>query len=433
MPTPPPGQYPEHAAQSTTPSQAAIDANRLGTSLRAQGRFDEAARAFARGIDAQDGIAELHYNLGVTLTHLQRYDQARTSFLRAAALDANNAGAHFALYELEQMAGNRETALEHQRDALAVQTLYSAYAPQEERRLLVLLAPGDWQANVPVDYLVDPARTTVHRLFLAKDSDAGAALPSADAVFCAIAQSPENHARLEWAQRVVRRSGLPLINDPDDVARADRAYVYERLSHIDRVRVPQTSVADRDALRTIAFPAVVRPVGSQAGRDLAKIDDNSALTDYLKTTDAQSFYVMPFVDYSNADGYFRKYRIFVVDGVPLPCHLAISKHWMIHYYNAPMREHQWMRDEERTALEDFDSVFPEPLRRAMSEIASALHLDYVGLDCSIDRDGNLLVFEADPAMIVHAADDPQMFGYKHRAAHAIFDAFAALVDRARSV
>ena len=70
---------------------------------------------------------------------------------------------------------------------------------------------------------------------------------------------------------------------------------------------------------------------------------------------------------------------------------------------------------------------------AMSEAAAALQLEYIGLDCTIDRAGNVLVFEADPAMIVHAADDPAMFGYKHAAAHAIFAAFAALVDRARSL
>lgn len=433
MRTPHSGQYPGDTSPSTTLSQAAIDANRLGASLRAQGRLEEAARAFAHGIDAQDGVAELHYNLGVTLTQLQRYDRARTSFLRAAELDRNGAGAHLALYELEQMAGRREEALAHQRDALAVQTLFSAYAPDEQRRLLVLLAPGDWQANVPVDYLVDPSRTTVHRLFLVEETAADTPLPAADAIFTAIAQSPENAERLEWAQRLIRRSGLPQINDPAAVARADRTFVYERLSQIQRVRVPRTSVAGRENLSDIAFPAVVRPVGSQAGRDLAKIDGGDALAAYLRTTDAQSFYVMPFVDYSNPDGYFRKYRIFVVDGTPLPCHLAISKNWMIHYYNAPMREHQWMRDEERTALEQFGRIFPEPLRRAMTEIASALNLEYIGLDCSIDREGNLLVFEADPAMIVHAADDPAMFGYKHDAAHAIFDAFAALVDRARSV
>jgi hypothetical protein len=105
---------------------------------------------------------------------------------------------------------------------------------------------------------------------------------------------------------------------------------------------------------------------------------------------------------------------------------------MIHYYNAPMRETPWMREEEAFFLEHFDDVFPPPLQRALRDIANVLGLEYFGVDCSIDPQGRLLVFEADPAMVVHAGDDPALFAYKFPYAQRIFDAFQRLIDRVGS-
>ena len=415
-------------------SQAAIEANRLGISLRAQGRLEEAAQAFERGAAAQDDVPELHLNLAETLTKLQRYDAARASYDRVLEL-RDDVNAHWALYELEQMQGNRAAALDHQTAALARQSIFSSYAPRQERRIAALMGPGDWQANVPIDYLVDPNTTTLHKVYLTDEQQAAQLrLPQADVVFTAIAQSSDNAARLQWAHDLVRRAGLPVVNAPLHVAAADRAAVYDRLRALPAVYVPQTRLLERAGLpQRIGEPILIRPVDSQAGRDLAKVGSSDELRAYLQRVEAPAFYVMPFVGYANADGYFRKYRIFVVDGKPYPCHLGISPDWMIHYYNAPMREHEWMREEERRFLTHFEDVFPQNLRDAMSAAARILELEYTGLDCSIASDGRLLLFEADPAMIVHAADDPVVFGYKHAAAHAIFDAFAKMIDRARSV
>jgi glutathione synthase/RimK-type ligase-like ATP-grasp enzyme len=180
------------------------------------------------------------------------------------------------------------------------------------------------------------------------------------------------------------------------------------------------------------FPLLVRPVGSHAGRALARVLDAAELAQYLANVSDDAFYVMPFVDFKSADGYYRKYRIIVVDGVPYPYHLAISQNWMIHYYNAPMRETAWMREEEAAFLAHFEQVFHEPLREALREVARVLGLEYFGIDCSIDPQGRLLVFEADPAMIVHAGDEPELFAYKIPHAQRIFDAFQALIDRVRS-
>jgi glutathione synthase/RimK-type ligase-like ATP-grasp enzyme len=217
----------------------------------------------------------------------------------------------------------------------------------------------------------------------------------------------------------------------------NRVAVAQALSHLQHAVVPQTRRLPRTELEASnpgePFPIVVRPVGSQAGKDLARVDDAAQLHAYLAQTAAHEFYVMPFIDFSRDDGYYRKYRIIIVDGVPYAYHLAISPRWMIHYYNAPMAENAWMREEEARFLSDFDAVFGPELQEALRRIARTLELEYVGVDCSIDRSGRLVVFEADPAMIVHAGDDPALFGYKIPAAKRVFAAFERLVDRVGSI
>lgn len=437
--------------------------------LHGQGRFGDAAQAFREGIAVQPELPELHVNLARALTesgdlegasgeyasalaldascapalnglgslHVRagRFPQARDCFERVLAHDSADMAAHAAMYELEQIDGNNPKALYHQRRILERKTLFSEYAPQEQRRLLALVVPGDWQANVPVDFLIDRRTTTLHKLYLLSPEQCGAAqIPQADVVFVAIGESDEAVEALSLASVLLKRIGLPYINDPHRILETNRVRVARNLAGIPDVHVPATSRVRREHLQPelLEFPLIVRPVGSQAGYGLARIADAKELAAYLEGVAADTFYVMPFIDFRSPDGYYRKYRIIVVDGVPYPYHLAISPNWMIHYYNAPMRETAWMRDEEAAFLNDFERVFPEPLQRAFREVARVMGLEYFGIDCSIDPQGRLLIFEADPAMIVHAGDEPHLFAYKQPHVQRIFDAFQKLLDRARS-
>jgi len=51
------------------------------------------------------------------------------------------------------------------------------------------------------------------------------------------------------------------------------------------------------------------------------------------------------------------------------------------------------------------------------------------MDCSITRDGKLLVFEANANMLIHLNDPIEIFPYKHEFVPRIFDAIHAMIDR----
>ena len=61
-----------------------------------------------------------------------------------------------------------------------------------------------------------------------------------------------------------------------------------------------------------------------------------------------------------------------------------------------------------------------------------MQLPYLGIDCAEMPNGELLIFEADNAMIVHAMDPEEMFPYKKAAMQKVFDAFRAMLEHARA-
>jgi hypothetical protein len=331
--------------------------------------------------------------------------------------DPASRDAHLRLYEVEQMLGQPEAAIGHLRLALRESRIVTLPAKAHATlTVLALTRVAPWDANTPLELVIDDQHVTLHRYYI-DDADAGLSdevLPAYDVLFNSIAESDKAANALRLARAFAERAGRTALNVPEAVSAISRPGVAARFAASSTIVAPpiERVAAQALAARPVDPPLIVRPVGSQAGIGLARVDDTAALRAYLAGRADPEYFVMPFVDYSNADGFFRKYRIMFVDGKTYACHLAISPRWMIHYYNAAMAEHQWMRDEEARFIADMDGVFSGTVAAALREIAAAVPLDYFGIDCAIARDGRLLLFEADAAMLVHGTDPPDLYPYK---------------------
>jgi glutathione synthase/RimK-type ligase-like ATP-grasp enzyme len=346
--------------------------------------------------------------------------------------------AHLRLYEVEQMLGQPQAAIAHLRMALRTSRIVTLTAKREpaELTVLALTRVAQWEANTPLELIVDTDRVTLHRYYI-DDTDtalADEALPPYDVLFNSIAESDSAANALRLARTFAERARREPINAPEAVAAIGRTQVAARFAASPSIVAPPIERVTPAMLleRTIAESLIVRPVGSQAGIGLARIDDTAALRAYLAERTDPEYFVMPFIDYRNDDGFFRKYRVMFVAGQPYACHLAISPRWMIHYYNAAMAEHQWMRDEEARFIANLDSVFSGPLADALAEIAAAVPLEYFGIDCAIARDGRLLLFEADAAMLVHGTDPPELYPYKRAGFERIQRALTRLLEQRRA-
>ena len=411
-------------------------ANRAAIELRAKGSIQEAIGAFRTAVTQFPTNVALHQNLAQMLYETGDTEGAIREHRVALKHEPSSVASHLALYELLQITGERTMALAHQRLALEEQRLFSHIAPNEARSVLLLCAPGDWQTNIPIDFVLNPQTTTVHKLYLLDAPHVRTdTLPRYDVLWNIIAESPESLLYLDLASRIMATQKMPTLNAPASVFATGRTRLGKTLAATN-ARIPPIKELAREMIASgdvgFEFPIIVRPVGSHAGAGLRKIDSRDACEHYVNENPSSAYYVSPFVDYSSPDGYFRKYRIEFVDGVPYPVHLAISKQWMIHYYNAPMSENEWMRDEEAAFLADLSAAFKPDAHATLLAIARASGLEYFGIDCSIDRDGNVLVFEADPAMLVHASDPIELYPYKHKYIPRIFSAVEAMLDRCKT-
>jgi glutathione synthase/RimK-type ligase-like ATP-grasp enzyme len=336
------------------------------------------------------------------------------------------------------MNNQHEAAADVQRRALQLQRLYRLQAsaqpppqpePQPLLRLLVLMGPGAMQDNTPIEFVLHGNRVQTEILYLLPGEPMPRVLPLHDITFIAIGESTRNAVLLEQIDAALPIWPTPILNHPHAIAHCARDTCYQRLSHISGVRMPLTRRVQRGEVLAMDFPFTLRPVDTQGGEGLERIEQANQLQDYFARFPAESFYAAEFIDYQSEDGCYRKLRIVLIDGAPFICHLAISKHWMVHYLSAGMQDSAEKRLEEQCAMENFETDFALRFKAELAAIAQALQLDYVTLDCAIARDGQLLVFEADSRGLIHAADPVHLYPYKPFVMQKAFDAFANMLRR----
>jgi len=363
-----------------------------------------------------------------------------------ATADPTDAAALMDLATMLLLAGDRENGLAVQAQALDQSRLYRrpAGGAAQGLRLLALTIAGDTMANTPLDFLLEGSGVELLTLYVDPDHPPSEPLPDHDVAFLAVGESEANLATLRSLEPVAPHWPKPLINGlPARIAELTRDGVCALLAGVDEIIAPPTARVTRQDLARIgggedllgralpgaAFPIIARPIGSHAGTGLEKLDGPEAIAAYLGGQDADSFYIAPFVDYAGPDGQFRKQRIALIEGRPFVCHMAISPRWMVHYLNADMLENAGNRAEEARFMAGFDADFASRHRAAFARLHERIGLDYFAIDCAETRDGRLLLFEADVAMIVHAMDPPELFAYKQPQMRKVFDAFQAMLRR----
>lgn len=370
------------------------------------------------------------------------------ALLARAQAHADDAHACLDFSTVLQLKGQRELALAVQAQAIELQQWYSlpAQAPQSGPgiHVLVVMGPGDLMSNTPIEFLVEQSDVAMDLLYLTADSDFPEEVPEHDVLLVAVAESDANQPLLARLAAFLESWPRPVVNLPEKIAHTSRDGLCARLQDVLGVAMPRTARLDRAQLLALAsgelqvgcllpgddFPLIVRPLGSHAGHDLERMASAADLQVYLQKVDAERFYIARFVDYRNIDGQYRKYRIALIDGRPYICHFAVSSHWMIHYLNAGMDESALKREEEAQIMAQFDEQFARRHADAFAAIDARMGMPYLGIDCAETRDGELLVFEADNAMIVHAMDAEEMYPYKRPAMQKVFAAFRAMLTRA---
>jgi tetratricopeptide (TPR) repeat protein len=384
---------------------------------------------------------QIRHRLGRACFELNETESALEHFRQAVTIDADDADSLYWIGGVSQKLGDLDAARGAYARAAQIQPLIRRPAARSpaDFRLLALYAP--FAGNTPADYLFRDAAYDVDTLALLGDGEPDvASLGNIDLVVNLLSDADQAAAELPQASRLVKKLGLPVVNDPDGIERTTRDAVAALLPGIAGCRIPKIlrldagadiSVAALSAILPFSCPVLARPAGTHGGDDFEKFDDLAALSDFLKAREREDHYVVEYVDYASHDGHFRKYRFIFVGQEILPYHLAIGGGWKVHHASTDMANQPWMQQEEAAFLADPGAVFSASHYEVLRELRARVGLDYFGIDCALDSRGDLLVFEVNASMLVH--DDNAEFPYKDPHVRAIKAAFDAMLrERARS-
>src|ERR1700686_2823935 len=337
--------------------------------------------------------ARLHQQLGKLHVELNEPRSALACFQQAALLDPADAETIYWVGGIRQQLGESEAAEAAYVRAAQLQPLIRRPAAKypADFRALALFAP--FAGNLPTGYLFKacPYDTDTLALMASGEYDVELLRQNVQVVVNLISDADQADELLSLAADLVGRLDRPIVNDPRKIERTTRDAVPRLLGGIPGCRIPK-------GLR------------QKAGDELEKIGCPVELGAFLAQHADTDRYFIEYVDYRSADGYFRKYRFIFVDGQILPSHLAIADGWKVHHDSTDMAEHPWMQREEEAFLNDPATVFNSGHYRALREIRRRIGLEFFGIDCGLDRAGNLVVFEVNASMLVHEQNED--FPYK---------------------
>ena len=219
---------------------------------------------------------------------------------------------------------------------------------------------------------------------------------------------PDQHPHtLETLQKMLRGHRGRVINWPEAVLRTSRDQVARRLSGIEglcvpkvvRLRNPRPGAASAAAARAeLAFPVIARLAGTHTGKIIGLVDDAAALD--AACAGQGEFILTEFVDFRSDDGLYRKYRLWSFGDRTIFRHKLITDNWNVHVSERTrfMLGRPDLIAEELRVLDRPDGVFPEPVHAVFDAVRARMGLDFFGMDFGMDRQGQVVLFEANATM-----------------------------------
>ena len=260
-------------------------------------------------------------------------------------------------------------------------------------------------------------------------------VPKDAILFNSICSPDESSKALRLLSDFIKQVPIPVINHPENVLETTRDGVAQKLTSIEGVIMPRCIRIIPNSVKEIIevvekekfpLPFIFRTSCDHGSRNMVKIDSLESLEsfDRFSLNGENAFYMIEYVDYQSDDGYYRKMRYWIVGEKVIPRHMVISKGWNISYdiKKESMSGNKELQKEEKQFLQSSDQG---NIKKCL-EIKKALNLDYFGIDCHVDKKGNMLIFEATPCMGL--LDDTD-FSYTNSAFKRIQKAIQELIKK----
>ena len=189
------------------------------------------------------------------------------------------------------------------------------------------------------------------------------------------------------------------------------------------IEFPHSILVGPDAARAVSEQVLrsrcccPRP-GFHTGHHFFLVENARDLSTAAAQLPGDSALIIEYLNARGPDGKARKYRV--------PLHLAVSRHWKVHYFTADMADHPEHRREDAAFLNDMSTALG-PAVTALARIRDALNLDDGGIDFGLNEAGEVLLFEANATMVVNPPDADDRWTYRRPAVKRILDAVHAMM------
>ena len=360
--------------------------------------------------------------------------EALQSLLDDIATEADVGQKFMKMFFILQSLQMDEFSLEMQAKALQHKAVFRILSPPRPAlRVLALMGAGNMLDNAPLDFILFDKNIQLDIFYVSASTDFAVDIPEHDVAILALGESSKNKILLELIESHRKNWPRPFLNNSEGVIKCARNSLYELLKNETSFIVPKTKRIQARQVTFEVFPYLIRPIDTHAGENFEKIETAQELAVYLqKNETVDDFYISEFIDCSQSDGLYRKFRIALIDKKPYICHLAISNDWVVHYIAAHMELSLDKRAEEEKFMAEFDSVFLAQYGSALKVIADKINLDYVVLDCGVSIDGAFVLFEADNCAWIHDTDSIETYPYKKPVMAKAFSAFIDMLTTRRT-
>ena len=416
--------------------------NDFGTLVQKAGYKNAARSLFAAAVHHHPDNPNGRVNLANLLLLMGETEEARVHFEAALRVDPGHIHAHRGMANLLAAAGDAAAARRHRDKGFKDHSLTALPYRGEGAPISVLLLVSAVGGNIPTNSILDDRQFQTNVL-VTEYADARVPLPPHHLVFNGIGDADLCREGLEAASAVLKRTDRPLINHPRAVLKTGRTANVERLRGLPNVVVPRMATLPRQlftgpdaaaavAAKGFAFPFLVRAPGFHTGRHFVRVEDPQQLTAAAVQFPGDELCLIEELDARDSAGFFRKCRVMIIDGKIYPLHLAISRHWKVHYFRADMAHSAENRLQDASFLDDMAGVVGPRGMAALQRIGATLNLDYCGIDFAVSRDGDILFFEANATMVMMPLAPDAKWDYRRPAFDAVFAAVRAMLVR-RSV
>lgn len=239
-----------------------------------------------------------------------------------------------------------------------------------------------------------------------------------DVVFNGICNHESSSQAVAYAERFcayAEEQGVRVINHPTLVRNTTREKSAEGFQGLDRILVPKIThlpaltihdiyrMIEQDEIRP---PFILRTARDHNGKNMVRIMAPEQRDELgMLPFDGRSYYAIPFVDYADQQGVYRKYRLVKVGNEFFGRHIVSSRKWNIHSterFDEANNDTQARKDEIRFLDSPREYLGDELFQQFVSGL-NKTGLDYVAVDFSLLPDGRAVFFECNACFNVFAS------------------------------